>query len=48
MTNNTANREYKDSVFTKLCADKKRLIEIYNRRFPRSYDAISGLTPMAA
>ena len=37
MTDNKANREYKDSVFTKLCEDKKRLIEIYNAVAGKNY-----------
>ncbi|MDR1482455.1 MAG: hypothetical protein LBI74_07510, partial [Synergistaceae bacterium] len=34
---NRANRKYKDSVFTKLCEDKKRLIEIYNAIAGKNY-----------
>jgi hypothetical protein len=26
----TVNREYKSTIFTKLCEDKQRLLEIYN------------------
>ena len=37
MTDNRANREYKDSVFTRLCEDKKRLIEIYNAVAGKNY-----------
>jgi hypothetical protein len=37
MTDNRANREYKDSVFTKLCEDKKRLLEIYNAVAGKNY-----------
>ncbi|MDR1623084.1 MAG: hypothetical protein LBS00_11985 [Synergistaceae bacterium] len=37
MTDNRANREYKDSFFSKLCEDKKRLIEIYNAVSGRNY-----------
>jgi hypothetical protein len=37
MTDNKANREYKDSVFAKLCEDKKRLIEIYNAISGKNY-----------
>jgi hypothetical protein len=37
MTDNKANREYKDSVFIKLCEDKKRLIEIYNAVAGKDY-----------
>jgi predicted transposase/invertase (TIGR01784 family) len=37
MTDNSANREYKNSVFTKLCEDKKRLIEIYNAVSGKNY-----------
>ena len=32
-----ANRKYKDSVFTKLCEDKRRLIEIYNALSNKNY-----------
>jgi hypothetical protein len=37
MTDKKANREYKDSVFVKLCEDKKRLIEIYNALSGKNY-----------
>jgi hypothetical protein len=37
MTDNNANREYKDTVFTRLCEDKKRLIEIYNAVTGKNY-----------
>jgi hypothetical protein len=37
MTDDKANREYKDSVFTKLCEDKKRLLEIYNAVSGKNY-----------
>jgi hypothetical protein len=37
MTDNKANREYKDSVFSKLCEDKKRLIEVYNAVSGKNY-----------
>jgi predicted transposase/invertase (TIGR01784 family) len=37
MTDNKANKQYKDSVFTKLCEDKKRLIEIYNAVSGKNY-----------
>jgi hypothetical protein len=37
MADNKANREYKDSVFTKLCEDKTRLIEIYNAVSGKNY-----------
>jgi hypothetical protein len=37
MTDNKANREYKSSVFAKLCEDKKRLIEIYNAVAGKDY-----------
>ncbi|MDR3265502.1 MAG: hypothetical protein LBT15_05790 [Synergistaceae bacterium] len=37
MTANKANKKYKDSVFTKLCEDKRRLIEIYNAVSKKNY-----------
>jgi hypothetical protein len=37
MTDNKANREYKDSVFSKLCEDKERLIEVYNAVSGKNY-----------
>jgi hypothetical protein len=37
MTENKANREYKDSVFVALCEDKKRLVEIYNAVSNKNY-----------
>ena len=37
MADNKANREYKDTVFTRLCEDKKRLIEIYNAVTGKNY-----------
>ncbi|MDR1874100.1 MAG: hypothetical protein LBQ90_03675, partial [Synergistaceae bacterium] len=33
----SVNREYKNSVFMKLCEDKKRLLEIYNAISNRNY-----------
>jgi hypothetical protein len=37
------NREYKDSVFTKLCEDKARLIEIYNAVAKKNYPPDTGI-----
>ena len=37
MMDKKANREYKDSVFTKLCEDKKNVIEIYNAVSGKNY-----------
>jgi hypothetical protein len=33
----SVNKEYKNSVFTTLCEDKKRLIEIYNAISKKNY-----------
>jgi hypothetical protein len=43
MTENKANREYKDSVFVALCEDKKRLIEIYNAISNKNYPPDAAL-----
>jgi hypothetical protein len=37
MTENKANREYKDSIFVALCEDKNRLVEIYNAVSNKNY-----------
>ena len=36
-TNKKANREYKDSVFTKLFSDKQKILELYNALECRNY-----------
>jgi hypothetical protein len=41
---NKANREYKDSVFSKLCEDKKKLIEIYNAVAGKNYPLDTEIT----
>jgi hypothetical protein len=43
MTENKANREYKNSVFVALCEDKKRLIEIYNVVSNKNYPPDAAL-----
>jgi predicted transposase/invertase (TIGR01784 family) len=43
MTENKANREYKNSVFVALCEDKKRLIEIYNAVSNKNYPPDAAL-----
>jgi hypothetical protein len=43
MTENKANREYKDSVFVALCEDKKRLVEIYNAVSNKNYSPDAAL-----
>jgi regulator of sigma D len=43
MTENNANREYKDNVFVALCEDKERIVEIYNAVSGKNYPADAAL-----
>jgi hypothetical protein len=43
MTENKANREYKNSVFVALCEDKERLVEIYNAVSNKNYPPDAAL-----